>query len=346
MALNLKYKMLEIITADDERRWNDIIRSMYAYDFYHLAFYQQLDSSGKALLLHFRNGATSFALPVIARKIEGTSWQDITSVYGYAGPLSRDKHPATDDIRLFQEALKDYFDAHRVVSVFSRLHPLLENQMQLLNGLGEVDDLNLTVGIDLSLPESEQRKQYARSLKYKINYLKKREITIVKASSKEDVNAFIRIYEENMDRVKAARFYYFSSEYYNAILEKTDACIFLAVYRGELISGSLCTFCNGFMQAHLNATKTDFLPLSPLKLVLEQARIEGMKRGMNCLHLGGGRDGKNDSLFDFKSRFSNIHFLFKIWKYIHNKDIYEALSLGKKEENGSEFFFPLYRTDS
>jgi len=338
--------MLEIITADDEQRWNEIIRSMDAYDFYHLAFYQQLDASGRALLLHFQNGAASFALPVVVRKIEGTDWHDLTSVYGYAGPLSRDEHPAAEDIRLFQEALKDYFDAHRIVSVFSRLHPLLENQKQLLNGLGEVNNLNLTVGIDLRVPESEQRKQYARSLKYKINYLKKKGITVVKASSKEEVNAFIRIYEENMDRVQAARSYYFSPEYFHAILEKTDACIFLAVYRGEWISGTLCTFCNGFMQAHLNATKNDFLPLSPLKLVLEQARIEGMKRGMSYLHLGGGRDGKNDSLFDFKSRFSTIHFPFKIWKYIHNRNMYEALSLGKREENGSENFFPLYRTNS
>ncbi|MCL1938911.1 MAG: GNAT family N-acetyltransferase [Candidatus Azobacteroides sp.] len=338
--------MLEIITADNERKWNDIIRSMYAYDFYHLAFYQQLDLSGKALLLHFRNDTASFALPVIVRKIEGTEWQDITSVYGYVGPLSQNERPTLNDIRLFHETLKDYFDAQRIVSVFSRLHPLWENQEQLLDGLGEVEDMNLTVGIDLDLPESEQKKQYARSLKNRINYLKNKGVTVFKASNQSDVNAFIQIYRENMDRVKATPFYYFPAEYFNAILKKADACIFLAAYKGEVIGGSLCTFCNGIMQAHLNATRNDFLSFSPLKLILDQARKEGIRRKMHCLHLGGGRDGKNDSLFDFKSRFSDIRFRFKAWKYIHNKEIYEALSLEQKRKNSNKDFFPLYRKNS
>ncbi|MDR0864175.1 MAG: hypothetical protein LBO74_04485 [Candidatus Symbiothrix sp.] len=336
--------MLEIITVENAERWDEIVRSMYEYDFYHLAAYHRLDKSGKALLIHHHTETAAFAFPVILRDIAGTIYKDITSVYGYAGPLSREENPQPEDIRVFQNELKTYFDANHIITVFSRLHPLFEKQPSLPGNLGEVIDMNMTVAIDLNLPEAEQRKQYARSLKYKINYLKKKGVRIVKASNKKEVDTFIEMYMENMDRVHAAESYYFSPDYFYTILEKIDSSLLLAEYEGKYISGSLCTFCKGIMQAHLNATKNDFLYLSPLKLVLEQARIEGMKKEMNWLHLGGGKGGADDSLFLFKSRFSDIRFMFKVWKYIHNQEVYDALVHEKHKEDLLETtFFPLYR---
>jgi hypothetical protein len=338
--------MLEIITADNPERWDEIIHSMLEYDFYHLASYHRLDQSGEALLLYFHDEKAGFALPVIQRAIDGTAYKDITSVYGYSGPLSRSKNPPVEDIRLFQKELKNYFDANHIISVFSRLHPLLDNQALLLNDLGEITDLNLTVGIDLNVPEAQQKRQYARSLKNRINHLKKQGVRIVKVSGKKEIDAFIEIYKENMDRVNAAGIYYFPADYFYTFLEKIDSCILLAAYEGQWISGSLCTFCNGIMQAHLNATKNDFLHLSPLKLVLDQARVEGKARGMDWLHLGGGRSGEDDSLFVFKSQFSDERFMFKVWKYIHDEEVYNSLLSRKQKGNIPENgFFPLYRKE-
>jgi hypothetical protein len=336
--------MLEIITADNPEKWDEIVRSMYEYDFYHLIAYHRLDQSGEIFLFYFHNETAAFALPVIQRNIDGTVYKDLTSVYGYSGPLSCNKNPSEEDIRLFQEELKKYFDANHIIAAFARLHPLLENQSLLLADLGEVKDLNLTIGIDLTLQETQQRAQYARSLKNRINHLKRQGVNIVKASNKEEINAFIEIYKENMDRVNAAGIYYFPVDYFYHFLKEIDSCILLAAYKNQWVSGSLCTFCNGIMQAHLNATRDDFLYLSPLKLVLEQARREGMARGMKCLHLGGGRSGCDDSLFVFKSRFSDSRFVFKVWTYIHNKEIYNAILTKKYNGNVPETdFFPLYR---
>jgi hypothetical protein len=336
--------MLEIITVDNPEKWDEIVRSMHGYDFYHLAAYHRLDQSGKPLLFYFHNKTTACALPVIQRNINGTIYKDITSVYGYSGPLSRNKNPSAEDIRLFQEELKRYFEANHIIAAFSRLHPLLDNQSLLLENLGETKDLNLTVGIDLNLSEAQQKKQYSRSLKNRINHLKKQGVSIIKASSKKEIDAFIEIYKENMDRVNAAGIYYFPVDYFYKFLEEIDSCILLATYQNQWISGSLCTFCNGIMQAHLNATKNDFLYLSPLKLVLDQARMEGMARGMNCLHLGGGRSGIDDSLFVFKSRFSDDRFMFKVWTYIHNTEVYNNILSKKYKGNVPEIdFFPLYR---
>jgi hypothetical protein len=336
--------MFEVVSLNQKDRWNEIIRSMVQYDFYHLADYHYVDSSGTPLLLYFSTKNTDFALPVVLRSIKGTEYTDITSVYGYAGPLSDRKNPDRQSVKAFQNKLLHFFDSYKVVSVFARLHPIFKDQKELLTGLGEIVDMNLTVGIDLTLPENEQRKHYSRSLKYKINSLKNKGVTIVTASTKKEVDVFRAIYKENMDRVHASEHYYFSSDYFYTILNEIDSCILLALYENEYISGSLCTFCNRIVQAHLNATKDDFLYLSPLKLVLEQARIEGIKKKMQWLHLGGGRSGSDDSLFVFKSRFSDLRFPFKTWKYIHNESIYAYLISSKFSDSiPPSSFFPLYR---
>ncbi|MDR2843504.1 MAG: peptidoglycan bridge formation glycyltransferase FemA/FemB family protein [Candidatus Symbiothrix sp.] len=340
--------MFETITIEQAGKWDSIVKSMHSYDFYHLSAYHRLDTSGKAVLLHIQTEKTNFALPVLFRNVEGTDYKDITSVYGYAGPLASQTNPAQEDIRRFQNELKAYCDTHKIISVFARLHPLFENQSEWLDDLGNVNNSNLTVAIDLTLSEKEQRKQYARSLRYRINALKRKNVQIIHASNKQETDTFIDIYRETMDRVNASPQYYFSNEYFYRFLTEIDSCLYLAVYNNQIISGSLCTFSgNGIMQAHLNATRSACLPISPLKLVLDEARLDGIKRGMLRLHLGGGKGGSNDSLFIFKSRFSHLHFQFKTWRYVHNPQAYNRMLRNQFGENIPQTdFFPLYRLNT
>jgi hypothetical protein len=317
---------------------------MNEYDFYFLSEYHRLDRSGTPLLLYYRNNWDTLAMPVIVRNIDGTDYKDITSVYGYAGPLTKRKNPAPESIAGFQAELKYFFDSNRIVSAFTRLHSLFSTQSRLLEGIGAISGATHTIGIDLTLPLSEQKRQYARSLKNVINKLKKKGVIVRKASSKEEIDAFIDIYEETMNRVKASSIYFFPAEYFYNFLNSIDSFIMLAFYKDQPISGSLCSACNGIIQAHLNATRNDFLYLSPLKLVWDELRLLGVDQGFHILHLGGGVWNDNDSLFVFKSRFSKQYYPFKIWKYIHNQPVYDSLLFRRFGENVPDAsFFPLYR---
>lgn len=335
--------MVEIISSNDVDKWNEIISSMCDYDFYHLSEYHNLDTFGKPLLFHYENKDDSFTFPLILRNIDGTNYYDVTSVYGYAGPLTKRTEPSISSIQEFQSELMCFFDSYLIISAFSRLHPLFGKQAQLLNNLGDIHRRNHTIGIDLQLSEEEQRIQYSRSLKNTINRLKRKGVEIIKASTRNEIDSFIEMYIENMERVSAPKMYFFSKEYFYQFLETINSFILLAIFDGQTISGTLCTICNGIMQAHLNATKDEFLDLSPLKLVLEQARIEGIKNSMDILHLGGGRGGVDDSLYVFKSRFSHLRYTFKTWEYIHNQKVYDYLVSERGIEDKPTSFFPLYR---
>ena len=63
-----------------------------------------------------------------------------------------------------------------------------------------------------------------------------------------------------------------------------------------------------------------------MKLILDEARLLGNELNLDFLHLGGGVGGSDDdSLYKFKSGFSDYNFIFKIWRLIVNQDLYITL---------------------
>ena len=336
--------MFEIIPMENHVRWNEIIRSMNDFDFYHLAEYHRLDNSGIPLLLHYSDGTAGFALPFILRHIDGTAYNDITSVYGYSGPLTDTDRPDRKSLASFHKELLRFFDENSVVSVFSRLHPLFPVQEKMMEGTGSTLDTGFTVAIDLNLPENEQKKQYSHSLKNAVNRLKKKNLAVKKAETKAEIAAFAGIYTETMKRVHASPVYFFDNTYFRRFLETLPSALYVAYYEDKIIGGSLFTDCNGIIQPHLSATLNDCLYLSPLKYVWDQIRLYGVEKNRNYMHLGGGLGGNRDTLFAFKAQFSHLYFPFKTWRYVHNREIYDRLVCDRYPENWPDSsFFPLYR---
>ena len=91
------------------------------------------------------------------------TWRDATSVYGYSGPLCSHKDIPRAVVDGFQRDLIAALQELQVVSVFSRLHPLLPAQTTLLDGLGDHQFDGVTVSINLSAtPPSSARSMTAR----------------------------------------------------------------------------------------------------------------------------------------------------------------------------------------
>src|SRR5690606_14882609 len=242
----------------------------------------------------------------------------------------------------FKTNFIEFCKSENIVSVFSRLHPLIE-QTNIIENLGEIVNLNKTVAIDLTKSAEEQRKEYRKSLKSELNQLRRKEIVVREANTKEEIDAFIAIYYETMDRVEATANYYFSKEYFYEFLNNQDfdAKLLIAVKDNKVIAGAIFTLTDKIMQYHLAGTTEEYIRETPMKLILDEARLLGNQTTAISLHLGGGVGGSDeDSLFRFKSGFSKDFKQFSVWKYIVNQAVYDELSKGK-EVSG---FFPLYRS--
>lgn len=326
--------------------WERIVGSSEIYDFHHTSYYHKIDNEHMSKLLVFSKGKDFIALPVVIRNIPNSEFFDITSVYGYAGPIYRLQEDTKEELSIFfKHRFPQYCLENKIVSAFSRLHTLID-QKPILSSLGEIIDLNKTVAIDLTASPEDQRKNYRKSLKSELNQLRRKDIVVKTAENRADIDRFIEVYYETMDRVQATRNYYFSKQYFYNFLATTDfnSKLLVAKFKGEVIAGAIFTFTDKIMQYHLAGTAEKFIRDTPMKLIIDEARLLGNELGLVYLHLGGGVGGHDDdSLFRFKSGFSKNFTQFSIWKYIVDESQYNKLVDSKSAINKASNYFPLYR---
>ncbi|MBU2921211.1 peptidoglycan bridge formation glycyltransferase FemA/FemB family protein [Winogradskyella psychrotolerans] len=333
--------MMKEIT--NKKEWNAILEQIENYDFYHTYDYHNISKNEDEtpILLTYTKDKATIALPILLRKIPNTIYSDLTSVYGYAGPLCN-VDVNMYDFNDFKTTFNAYLDSNNIVSVFSRLHPYIQ-QDRILENLGDTVSLGDVVNIDVSLPIEQSRMAYGKSNKNQINKLRK-QCEVVKAETKEEILEFVDIYYENMKRLNAKKNYFFSKEYFLNFMEisdfDTDILLVRHLESNTFVAGSMFVKTKQIVQYHLSGTRTEHLRLKPSKLFLDEMRLQATEQGFKVFNLGGGLGSEHDSLFEFKASFSKDFKTFKVWKYIVNQDIYDELSQQKDETD----FFPKYRS--
>ncbi len=343
--------MIEIIKHKKE--WNEQLAMVKHLDFYHTYDYHHLSKNDDELpiLIKYTDGLTSLVLPLLLRNIDNSDFKDATSVYGYVGVLALniDKQFKKEN---FHKELNAYFNENKIIAVFSRLHPFLEHQEEIHEGLGTITALSKVVYKDLSETLEDQRAKYNRRLKTYLN--KSRKVcTVIEGKIEENLESFIDLYLENMKRVNADESYFFDTDYYYRLLTSSDINSKLMLCKlnetQEIIAGAIFIKTGNIVQYHLSGLSEDYFELNPIKLIIDEMRIESTNEGFKYLNLGGGRGSKEDSLFKFKSGFSKDYKTFKIWKYIVDENAYRILTenhLGTQLENDDLDigYFPAYRS--
>jgi hypothetical protein len=359
--------MMRILTTNQREEWTRAVQRATQHDFYFLPEYHALAErrgEGEARLFIYEQAGHIIALPLIIRTLPdhlgigrwATTWRDATSVYGYSGPLCSDKEIPPAVVDGFQRDLIAALKELQVVSVFSRLHPLLPEQTMVLEGLGDHQFGGTTVSINLSATPVEQRAQYDGTVRNRINRLARSDLSCELDVEQCHLSEFVALYHETMHRVQAERSYYFGAPYFADLAKNLGPVLKLFVVRmpdGEVISGGLFTLCDGIVQYHLGGTRNTALKFSPMVLIFETVRHWANENGAHTFHLGGGVGGKTDSLFQFKAHFSRRRHEFVTWRWIVSPETYHELSRQKQlsdSERGlraiSPSFFPAYRCPS
>jgi len=337
---------IKVLTKDHQKEWLEVLERMYAYDFYHTYSYNYYysDRNSFPILFCFNKSGIELAIPLIVRKIEKTNYYDVTSSYGYVGPLSSQPIISDEIVDEFLKALNKYFIDNKIISAFSRLHPSLKNE-NLLQGLGTVLPLSQTVYINLKNSLEIQRKDFKKGVKADLSKLSKGDFLVFEDEKKQFISEFIDIYNENMERVGAKSEYFFQIPYYNAILKSKDvnSKLYFVIKDGIKIAASIFVFTGNIIQYHLSATRFEYLKNSPVRLLIDHVRKYGFENGFHELHLGGGVGSVEDSLFKFKSGFSENRYQFKVWRYVVNQHVYDEL-VQKNGDIKDPNYFPLYRS--
>jgi hypothetical protein len=357
--------MMEVLHLDQRAAWMSILDECEAYDFYHSPGYHAVAEShgaGTANLFIYREPDVLIALPLLLRPVDrvpglskgGQGRFDATSVYGYAGPIASRTEIPRAVVESFQHVLRETLQELGVVAVFTRLHPLIE-QREILSGLGECPPSGQTVSIDLSLPANVQLMHFRSNLKRDIARARRLGLLVTEDIHKEHLREFCEMYTATMRRANAAASYFFEPGYFEELARHLGPLLrlFIVFAGNQLAAGALCVVCKGIVQYHLGATKDEFVPLAPMKLLLDAVRLWATEQGHRVFHLGGGVGSQADSLFHFKAGFSNRRHQFFTWRWVLEPLGFESLCAAKAEWNAqrglrsaSSSYFPPYRVDT
>lgn len=339
--------MKKTITILEKEEWKNYVRNSLQHDFYHTWYYHSLDTTGLPLLFVYEEGENYIAFPLIRRSISATPYGDLTSVYGYTGPISNQRFESLGHVFLerFRESFLAFLKEEQFVSVFSRLHPFFDQHLSI-EAMGGIHANGKTIAIDLRIPLEEQRQKYHKRLREKIRQLKRKGYTLREGNSLEDIRTFAAIYTENMKRIGASDYYLFTPSYFSDLHQSDEfnSKLLLIEIDGKTVCGAFIVCTNDIIQAHLLGTLSSHLSDSPAKLLTDEITIIGREMGAKYFHLGGGLNFKQDSLFEWKACFSDLILDFSSWRYIADPVVYDSLLEDLQLDKSSDIdFFPLYR---
>ncbi|HIK56791.1 MAG TPA: GNAT family N-acetyltransferase [Synechococcales cyanobacterium M55_K2018_004] len=343
--------------------WVETVRTL-RHDIFHLPQYVSLEAkrcgaTPEAILLE--EGDCIFFLPYLLRHCNDVAdgeaipdLFDVVSPNGYAGILlNQAALEQPEFISAAMEQIIQFFGDRRICSAFLRLHPIINQGFHEIYS-SEACTANVeTVMIDLTPSETEMQKQIRHGFREVIKK-RKREGYVTKMQSLLGyVDVFNSIYEETMDRVGAAKSFYFGHDYFYQLAEELGEHLHLGVVEleGQVICVALYTECCGIVQYHLSGTKTEFVRQSPSVLLNDYVRFWAKERGNKVMHLGGGVGGAKDSLFHFKAGFSPLTCRLPVLRLITNPQEYRRLvelhAQGLRtsvEQLVETNFFPAYRS--
>ena len=333
----------------NKAEWDEALSLFEKYDCYHTYDYNYFSKqeSEQPVLILYKNQDSYIAIPFLVRPIPNSDYLDATCVWGYGGPISTNIDKSYD-LTVFKKELNQVFEDKKIISVFSRLNPFIDNQELIVNNIGDVEEVGVIVNIDLTKDLDIQRTQYSKTTKRYVNKYGK-QCTIKYSKKREDVLLFVDLFYENMDRVKAKDQYYFTPEYFFGLIEsqdfETDVLIAVENESNKIISAAMMIKTKDIIQYHMSGTLNDYLKMTPVRLLIDKTRINGTEEGYTYFNLGGGVGGKENPLLQFKSSFSKDFKTFKVWKYVVNQDIYDQLcKANTKLQTAQDVdFFPLYR---
>jgi lipid II:glycine glycyltransferase (peptidoglycan interpeptide bridge formation enzyme) len=210
-------------------------------------------------------------------------------------------------------------------------------------GKGLVAREGETVCIDLTLPPQARLSQYRENVKRSIRKCTLAGVEVAIDPACARLHDFYRIYRDTMDRVSASSQYYFSAEYLERFVrEVSGTMLIFCTLGGRAIAAALFVASRGVIQYHLGGTDSGYLKVSPMSLLFDRASEFYSSRCHKLLHLGGGVGAAEDSLFHFKSGFSNVRSSFHTWRWIVDENAYAMTCKLAHAPIGSRFF-PAYR---
>lgn len=288
---------------------------------------------------------TQFIKRAIPTQVDGKTYYDIVTPYGYGGPYIEKFVDKDKLLKDYERQFSKYCKDNDIIAEFVRFHPLFDNAKDF-ESIYDVSFNRNTLATNIRDYDDPFTCEFSRKCRKMCKQVLNSGVTYKITKSPESLEEFKRIYYLNMERKHAEDYYFFDNEYFDNIQKyfKDNILLAEAIYEGKTVAAGLYFSANKLIHAHLSGTDTEYLYLSPAYILKYGTVLWAKQNGYDFIHYGGGvTTSKEDSLYQFKKKFcQNTEFDFYIGKKIWNEEIYNRLceikNVSKEEE-----YFPAYR---
>jgi hypothetical protein len=327
------------------REWKAALQQL-AHDMYHEPEYVVLDAllyGGTPAAFHYEEHGRHLLMPLIVRDVPGSDLRDALSPYGYPGPIGN------GDPGFWERgcaALRETLRAEGIVTAFVRMHPLLDAPLPSLARFGGLVRHGETVSMDLTVSTEEMWRQTRSDHRNHINRAR-RDGTRIVFDDWDRLGEWVAVYHDNMRRVGASSYYFFTREHLAALHDAVGDRMHLAVALegDEVVGGNTFFEHDGIATGYVSSTRRARNRYAD-ELLYDEVRRWCKARGDTVFHLGGGKGGSNDSLFSYKAGFSPSRHPFHTWRVVADPDAYRRLVADRRpgaDPDDLSATFPPYR---
>ena len=230
--------------------------------------------------------------PLIMRPIASEPWAgpqetrcDLTGPYGHSGPYAW--RTTADDAARFWAGFEEWAARNGAVASFAKLALFPEHLLPLS---GEVIQVGLNVVRRLDLPEADLLKDMKPKVGQNVRRARRNGVTVEFDEDARHLDEFIAIYTETMDRRKADRIFYWSREFFEALVRTLKGHCFLAhaIANGRIVSSEIILLSGETAYFFLGGTTAEALNYAANEMLKMEVLLRCRSLGKKALILGGG----------------------------------------------------------
>ncbi|MBV5328178.1 MAG: GNAT family N-acetyltransferase [Chlorobium sp.] len=279
------------------------------------------------------------------------SLKHIVSPYGYGGalfegdPMNRISVSQDFEI-LFSKELRQ----RGFVTEFIREDIFTDRLSK--RSVGQVIEQQPNVVVRLERNPDEIWRTYKSKVRKNVNRAKEHGLRVVFDPLGNNLDDFIKVYYETMERTEASGTFFISLEKFQILVEtlgKDGGLLFVHIYDGlEIVSTELLLLSGDSVYSFLGGTVATAFDKRPNDLLKHEVILWGGLNGYKWYVLGGGIT-PGDGMFKYKEAFDpESIFPFQVRRVIHNHEAYKLLiqtRINYEKDSGNDWqpkpdFFP------
>lgn len=272
-------------------------------------------------------------------KIHQTEYYDISSIYGYSGPLCNDK----SILKEAWSAFDDWSKEQKIIAEFTRFSLFAKTAN---NAHAETEVLNNRPSAVTYL-DGDLLQSLGKKTRNMIRKAEKSSLNAQELDPQKHITSFRKLYDKTMQRNKATDFFAYDDVYYDTLLSipSEELRLFGVFDQDQIVAAAISLSHGGGALYHLGASLKEYSNLGAGNLALYSMSAALQQSGVKFITVGGGRTtALDDPLFRFKKSNASHVETFQIGKRIVNEKGYKEVvelweSLYKKPIETSNLIF-------